>query len=110
MFRYTNAIEDLCKTKLNIEITSRIKNDVTTIKNFLEKHRMIKPINREEFDIMRNAEIIGKADDNRELFDCPSWYSFIAGCELPFYLPKYKDNVTSFTLNILESRIKEIFP
>lgn len=47
-------------TKLYIEIKSRIKNDVTTIKNFLEKHRMIKPINREEFDIMRNAEIIDR--------------------------------------------------
>ena len=87
-----------------------MENKVKTIKIFLKEYERIKPLNQEEFDKKRNAEIISKADDVMELFDCPSWYWFIAACELPVYLEKDKDNVTSFTLNMPESKIKEIFP
>ena len=45
-----------------------------------------------------------------ELFNCPSWYWFIAACELPFYIAKDKDDITSFNINMPKSRIKEIFP
>ena len=87
-----------------------MENKLKTIMNFLEEYERIKPLNREEFDKKRNVNIISKADEVMKLFDCSSWYWFIAACELPIYLEKEENDVTSFTLNMPERRIKELFP
>ena len=87
-----------------------MENKAKTIKNFLEEYERIKPLNHEEFDKNRNADIISKAEDVMEQFDCQSWYWFIAACELPCYLAKEKDNMTSFTLNMTESKTQSVFP
>ena len=87
-----------------------MEDKVNTIKNFLEEYKRIKPTNWEEFDKKRNAEIIGKADDVMELFDCTSWYWFIAACELPFYIKQKGMDIISFAVSMPESKIKEIFP
>lgn len=87
-----------------------MENKAKTIKSFLDEYERIKPLNREEFDKNRNADIIDNADDVMELFNCPSWYWFVAACELPVYLEKNGDSVILFSLNVPESEIKEIFP
>lgn len=65
-----------------------MENKVKTLKNFLEEYERIKPL--EEFDEKRNVNIISKVDDVMELFDCPSWYWFIALANCLFIYRKKK--------------------